>query len=92
MVKFKDVPVYTMKTYRGSTVTAALICNLSRKWRWMITLTKQLLERLGGIHSNHWIKSQMGPRAGPMFWREGKSPASANKQTTCGPASRLSLY
>jgi hypothetical protein len=31
MVKGKAVPVYTMKTFRGSTVTTALICNLSRK-------------------------------------------------------------
>jgi len=31
MVKVKDVPVCTMKTFRGSTVITALICNLSRK-------------------------------------------------------------
>jgi len=34
----------------------------------------------------------MGPRAGLMYWREGKSAASANKQTKCGPASRLPPY
>jgi hypothetical protein len=33
MVKGKGVPVYTMKKFRGSTVTIALICNLSRKQR-----------------------------------------------------------
>ena len=92
MVKGKDVPVYTMKTYRGSTVTTALICNRSRKQRWVIRLMQQLIERLGRINKIHWIKGQMDPRAGLMYWREGKSPASANKQTTCGPASRLSLY
>ena len=31
--KSKDVCVYTMNTYGGSTVTTALICNLSRKCR-----------------------------------------------------------
>ena len=31
MVKGKVIPVYTMKTFRGSTVTTAFICNLSRK-------------------------------------------------------------
>jgi len=29
--KRQTVPVYTMKIFRGSTVTTALICNLSRK-------------------------------------------------------------
>jgi hypothetical protein len=31
MVIGKDVPVYTIKTFSRSTVTSALICNLSRK-------------------------------------------------------------
>jgi predicted aconitase with swiveling domain len=31
MVKGKDVPVNTMKIFRGSTVTSAIICNLSKK-------------------------------------------------------------
>jgi len=29
--KGKVIPVYTMKTFRGSTVTIAIICNISRK-------------------------------------------------------------
>jgi hypothetical protein len=31
MVKGKDVPVYTIKAFRGSTVKTAIIFNLSRK-------------------------------------------------------------
>jgi len=31
MVKDKDVPVYTIKTYTGNTVTTALICSRRRK-------------------------------------------------------------
>jgi len=92
MVKGKDAPVYTMKTYRGNTVTTALMCNIGRKQSWVISLMQQLFECLGRIHNIHRIKGQMGPRAGLMFWREGKSPASVNKQTVYGPASRLSLY
>jgi len=92
MVEGKDVPVCTMKTYRGSTVTTALICNLCRKLRWLISLMHQLFQHWGRIHNIYWIRGQMGRRAGLRFWIKGKSTASANKQTTFGPASRLSLY
>jgi hypothetical protein len=85
MVEDKDVPVYTMKTFSGSTVTTAMICNHSRKLRRVISLMHQLFQHWGRTHNIHWIKGQ-------MFWLKGKSTASANKQTAYGPASRLSLY
>jgi hypothetical protein len=91
MVRGKDVPVYTMKTCRGSTVTTALIYNLSRKQKWVINLMHQLLQQWGRIHKIYWT-GHMGLRAGLMFWREGTFLASGKKQTTYGPASRLSLY
>ena len=61
MEKSKAVPVYTMTTYRGSTVTAALICNLSRKWSWVISLMQQLLQCWGRIHNMYWIKARWAP-------------------------------
>jgi hypothetical protein len=91
MVKGKDVPVYTMKTFRGSTVTAAVICNLSRKQKWVINLMHQLFQRWGRKHKIYWT-GHMGLWAVLMFWREGKFLISGRKQTTYGPASRLSLY
>ena len=82
MVKGKDIPVYTMKLFRGSTVTTELICNLSRKQKWVINHTHQLLQCWGRIHNIHWMGVHMGPRTGLMFWIESKSLASATKQTT----------
>jgi len=41
-IQDKIVPVYSMKTYRGSTVTTALICNLSRKQSWVIRLMHEM--------------------------------------------------
>ena len=91
-VKHKIVPVYTMNTYRGSTVTL----------HWSVTSAEKTAKRSASCiscfiagelsHIIHWTTGQMGPRFGLMFWVEGKSLASAKKQTTCGPASRLSLY
>jgi hypothetical protein len=81
-----------MKIYRGSTVTTALICNLSRKWRCVISHMHQLLQHWGRICNIHQTGWQIDPRDGLMFWIESKSLASAKKQTTYGPASRLSLY
>ena len=92
MVKGIDVPEYTMKTYRRSTVTTAAICNLSRKWSWVNRLKHQLFQCWGRIHNIYWIEDQIGRRAGLIFWIERMSLASAKKQTTCSPASILSLY
>jgi hypothetical protein len=92
MVKGKDVLVYTMKAFRGSTVKTVIICNLSRKYKWVISLMHQLLQHCRRIHYIHWIGGQMGPRSGMMFWIEGKSLAFRKKQTTYSPASRLSPY
>jgi hypothetical protein len=69
-----------MVTYRGNTVTTALICNLSRKQSWVISLMHQLLKRWGRIHSIHWTGGQMCRRAGLMFWIERKSLASAKNK------------
>ena len=64
IVNGKDVSVYTMKTHGGSTVPTALICNLSRKQRWVIRLMQQLLEHLGVIHNLRWIKGR------PQGWSD----------------------
>jgi hypothetical protein len=77
-----------MKTYRGSTVTTARICNLSRKWRCVISHMHQLLQQWGKILPNRRADGAQG-------WSDildRKSLASAKKQTRYGPASRLSLY
>jgi hypothetical protein len=90
MAEGKVVPVYTMKTFSRSTVTTTVICNLSRKLRWVISLMHQLFQHWRRIHNIHWIRGQIDRCAGLMFWIEGKSLASPNKQTAYGPASRLS--
>jgi hypothetical protein len=86
-VKDKAVPLYTMKTspqaqlQLHSSVTSA---ENTDKWSAASMLGKD---------PQHPLNSRPDvPRAGLMFWIESKSHASANKQTTYGPASRLSLY
>jgi hypothetical protein len=58
----------------------------------VISLMHQLLHRSGRIHNVRWTGGQMGARANVMFWIKRKSLASAQKQTTCCPASILPLY
>jgi hypothetical protein len=42
-VKFKVVPVFATKAYRGSGCITPLILNLSAGWRWVVNLRSQLL-------------------------------------------------
>jgi hypothetical protein len=80
-----------MKTFSRSTVTTALNCNLSRK-----EISDQphasAASTLGKDPQHPLNRRPDVTRAGLMFWIESKYLASANKQTTYGPASRLSLH
>jgi len=51
----KSVPVHAMTTYRGSGGIAALICNLSNRWRWAVRLTTWTLLYPERNPSAHWI-------------------------------------
>jgi len=64
--KGKDVPVHTMKTYRGSKCIVPLILNHSSRWRSVVIFMPQLLEPWGKEleYKAGWV-----PEPVWMFWR-----------------------
>jgi hypothetical protein len=92
MVKAKHIPVHTMKTHAGSTVTNAHIHKLNRKQE-VSNQPQPSAVSILGIEPQHPLNRKPDvSRAGLTFWIEGKSLAAAKERTTDGPAYRLTLY
>jgi len=93
IVKGKDVPVYTMKTYTQE---------VQLQLHWSATSADNIDEWSAsciscciageGSHNIHWTRGQMGYKAAVMFWIEKMCLVFAKKQDTYGPALKLSLY
>jgi len=80
-----------MKTFRGSTVTTAPISNLAEN-RDSDQPHASAASTLGKDPQHPLKRRPDVPTAGQMFWLESNSLYTIKKQTTNGPASRLSLH
>jgi hypothetical protein len=81
-----------MKPCRGSGSIAPLILNLGTRWRWVVSLTSQLLEGLECESWNpptHWIGNWVGARAVWTFWEREKCSAAYRFWTLFHPTCSL---
>jgi len=54
---------HAMKTYLGSTGTAAPILNLGTRWGWVVNSRSGRFTPGVRTHGTHWIGSWVGPRS-----------------------------
>jgi len=87
--KGKVVSVQTKKIFNRSGGTAPLILNLGMRWRWMVSLTLQLLYLQRQNSGSYWIGGWMGPRGGLYILEQRKPLAPSRIPTSVHQTCRL---
>ena len=87
--KGKVVSVQITKAFNRSGGTAPLILKLGMRWRWMVSLTPQLLYLQRQNSSSYWPGGWMGPRGGLYILEQRKPLAPSRIPTSVHPACRL---